>query len=338
MLLSPRFALTAGHCSDAATNLDIDPQSRFGGGMEITFEDVWVHPDYNMWTFENDVAIIELSEDAMIEAQNGTMVPAGVVKMNRERIDDKDKTLDMTVIGFGDENPDELITDFSNTLNQVDVQYVSNEECRRDHRGGVTEDMMCAEAPGQDACYGDSGGPLLLLGEDYKEDNLIAIVSWGRGCADPNFPGVYTRVSYFYDWIALTMCLMNRQHVPDYIDCNELVGPTWSPSESPTEVPSSAPTMAPTEAPNNFGSKSLTAAPKDVCKIRGESCESSLDCCSRRCNPIAKTCSSALTGNRNRLSLGRGGAGSSFVERGQKAPIEPENTKRWDFPFVDRLP
>ena len=211
--------------------------------MEITFQGVRAHPDYDMWTYENDIAIIELKEDAMIKAANGTMVPAGTVRMNPERVEDE--KLKMTVIGFGDVNPEEAITDFSSHLNQVDVKYVNNEECRRDHRGEVTEEMMCAEAPGKDACYGDSGGPLLITGEDWKDDSVVAIVSWGRGCADANFPGVYTRVSYFYDWISLNMCQMNRKYAPDYVDCNEILGPTKSPSESPTSAPTSAPTLAP---------------------------------------------------------------------------------------------
>ena len=38
---------------------------------------------------------------------------------------------------------------------------------------------------------GDSGGPL------YDDDNnaLVGIVSWGFGCADPQYPGVYAQVS-----------------------------------------------------------------------------------------------------------------------------------------------
>ena len=42
----------------------------------------------------------------------------------------------------------------------------------------------------------DSGGPLVCSGAAQ-----CGIVSWGYGCAESSYPGVYTQVSYFIDWI-----------------------------------------------------------------------------------------------------------------------------------------
>jgi len=61
--------------------------------------------------------------------------------------------------------------------------------------------MVCAGVPeeGKDACEGDSGGALVLK----KSGKQVGIVSWGHGCAEKDFPGVYANVAEkeIYDFI-----------------------------------------------------------------------------------------------------------------------------------------
>lgn len=62
---------------------------------------------------------------------------------------------------------------------------------------------MCAgyEEGGKDSCQGDSGGPLVRFDKEGENPILVGTVSWGYGCAQPKYPGVYGRVSSVRSWI-----------------------------------------------------------------------------------------------------------------------------------------
>jgi secreted trypsin-like serine protease len=98
-------------------------------------------------------------------------------------------------------------------LHEVDIEVIDAAECKAVYNSlrvsafTIGETEICATGPrgGKDACFGDSGGPLVVPGSAGDGYVQVGIVSWGPQCGNPLFPGVYTRVSSFADWIEGTM-------------------------------------------------------------------------------------------------------------------------------------
>lgn len=204
-LVHPRWVATAGHCADREDPEDLailagstrltDPDMR-----EVGLRSIIVHPDYSFWSGDDhDIALLELAEPLFleriepvpeslkIEGMNGVAVGWGVTSENAST------------------TPDEL--------REVSLPIVANADCNAAfnayswaYNDPVTANMVCAGPVegGRDACYGDSGGPLMVFHEGAWR--LAGIVSWGEGCAEPGLFGVYTRVSRHLDFL--------RQWVP----------------------------------------------------------------------------------------------------------------------------
>ena len=85
-------------------------------------------------------------------------------------------------------------------LHCVDTKYVPFAKCSSNDSYGtsILPGMFCAgefDEGGKDACQGDSGGPATYNG------NVVGVTSWGYGCAFPNYPGVYSDLAFYRDWI-----------------------------------------------------------------------------------------------------------------------------------------
>lgn len=106
--------------------------------------------------------------------------------------------VDATVTGWGYTMEDGEI---STALRKASVEVWSNGKCREKY-AKITDRMLCASSPGRDSCQGDSGGPLFYESDpSLKKHTQIGIVSWGVGCARPDRPGVYARVTELVSWI-----------------------------------------------------------------------------------------------------------------------------------------
>jgi trypsin len=194
-LIHPDIVLSAAHCQVAFGGSVFIGSTKLLGGDALETIDVDFrrpHPDYSSGPeYYNDIMLVKLSSPSS----------APLVTLNA----DSDRPSDgraVTVIGFGFTSNKGNI---SNNLLEVKLGTYSFDDCNALLSGLVFEEMhVCAGVPegGKDSCAGDSGGPLLdsLTLEQY------GVVSFGIGCARPNTPGVYTRVSSYMSWIQEFIC------------------------------------------------------------------------------------------------------------------------------------
>ncbi|OBS82086.1 hypothetical protein A6R68_23924, partial [Neotoma lepida] len=159
-----------------------------------TIKNIIIHENYSYPAHDNDIAVVHLSSPVLFESNlRKACLPEVTQKFPPNS--------DVVVTGWGTLKSD---GESPNILQKGRVKIIDSKTCNsgRAYGGVITPGMLCAGfLEGRvDACQGDSGGP--LVSEDARGIWFLAgIVSWGDECALPNKPGVYTRVTYYRDWI-----------------------------------------------------------------------------------------------------------------------------------------
>lgn len=193
-LIGLGWALTAAHCVESASvellKVRVGATHKDNDGLIVDIQRIHRHPNYNSRIIDYDYALLELA------SFDGTNVTQAFVQLPEQNEDIPDGTL-VTITGWGNTQSAEESTD---VLRAVTVPKVNQTQCTLAYQnfGNITDRMLCAglSEGGKDACQGDSGGPLAVNGK------LWGVVSWGFGCARPEYPGVYSRVAAVRDWIA----------------------------------------------------------------------------------------------------------------------------------------
>ncbi|XP_035667295.1 trypsin-3-like [Branchiostoma floridae] len=194
-LINREWVLSAAHCRINARRLiviagDHNLATNEGTEQAIRAERVIAHPDYNPHTLDNDIMLIKLSTPATI---NSRVSPACLPGQG-QHVSDGTR---VTITGWG--NTLTSGSNYPNELYQVTVPTIATSTCNAadSYAGEVTNNMFCAGFMngGKDSCQGDSGGPVVNSGTVY------GVVSWGYGCAQEGYPGVYVKVANYVNWI-----------------------------------------------------------------------------------------------------------------------------------------
>jgi len=199
-IIAPNVVVTAAHCVTGDSPRDIRVVGGFidrnnpGPSAQIgTVIRIVIHERYNNPTrFSNDIALIFISDGSSFtntDQVNPVKLPAFEQQTNGT----------IMVSGWGALQQGGVLPA---VLQWVELPTVDDEKCSRQYSDETIQDhMLCAgfDQGGKDSCQGDSGGPLVHVRNNVTE--LVGVVSWGYGCAQPNYPGVNTEVSYFTDWI-----------------------------------------------------------------------------------------------------------------------------------------
>uniref|UniRef100_A0A3B3T8T1 Zgc:100868 n=1 Tax=Paramormyrops kingsleyae TaxID=1676925 RepID=A0A3B3T8T1_9TELE len=268
-LINSKWVLSAAHCfsstNTANWNVYLGRQELSGTNPNEqvrTLSSIFPHPLYNSSTHDNDLALLELSTTVTFS----DFIRPICLAASSSTFYNGTETW---VTGWGNFKYNVPLPSPA-TLQELEVLIVGNNKCNCLYGGSIiTTNMICAGvlAGGKGSCQGDSGGPLVV-----KQGSVwiqAGIVSFGYKCAEPNYPGVYTRVSPYQTWIN-SIIITKQTGFVTYTSSGKNSDSSTSCSSSPsiTITPSTPTTTTTTAKPvvcglaplNNGGSSGLVAA------------------------------------------------------------------------------
>ncbi|XP_073512101.1 trypsin-3-like [Phyllobates terribilis] len=190
-LITARWIISAAHCYKQPKTLvahlgEHDTTKEEGSEQHIQVEKAYQYFHYNEYYTDHDFMMVKLAEPAQFNQYVQPIPIASSCPTEGSWC---------LVSGWG--NLKTSGVQYPDNLQCLDVPVLSTSNCKSSYPNKITNNMFCAGylEGGKDSCQGDSGGPLICNGE------LYGVVSWGQGCALTGYPGVYTKVCIYFDWI-----------------------------------------------------------------------------------------------------------------------------------------
>ncbi|PTL75963.1 serine protease [Vitiosangium sp. GDMCC 1.1324] len=194
VIYNSRTVITAAHCvsgkQPSSLSVRYSSLQHGSGGTLVSVSSIVVHNSYNSSTIDNDIAVVRLSAPMTLGSTQ-----AKAVNLPTQG---SDPAVGVLALASGWGVTSSGSSSIPANLMSVKVPIVARATARASYgASAITDNMIAAGLTegGKDTCQGDSGGPLVINGV------LVGISSWGRGCALPNYPGIYTRVGNYVDWI-----------------------------------------------------------------------------------------------------------------------------------------
>lgn len=198
-LLTRSWIITAAHC---LYNKD-EPLRAVAGTDNMNFlyraqlrsvAKTIMHPKFDITTYDNDIALVKVAHPFNLDS---TFSHVGPICLE-QGIDVVPYDI-ATICGFG---ASAFHQKARTHLYKTDIAIIDTNTCNSSFSNAITENMICAGGmieKKRDACSGDSGGPLQMDMDGHI--SLVGLVSFGNDCALKGYPGIYTRVDNYYNWI-----------------------------------------------------------------------------------------------------------------------------------------
>ncbi|KAM5180791.1 enteropeptidase [Mantella aurantiaca] len=201
-LVNNEWLVSAAHCFYGRNLLPSKWKAILGmhNSLNLTYpqtetrwiDQIIINPYYNRRTKNSDIVMLHL--EARVNYTD-YIQPVCLP----ESLRDFPSGLNCSIAGWGRTESQGPVP---NVLQEAQVPLIANEKCQQQMpEYNITNTMICAgyNEGGIDTCQGDSGGPLMCQQENRWF--LVGVTSFGYGCAQPERPGVYARVTTFTEWI-----------------------------------------------------------------------------------------------------------------------------------------